>query len=113
MNKHRNRIIPKKMNIKKGDNVVVLSGKDKGKIGEVLKSYPKMGMVVVDGVNVKVKHVKPSNEGKGGIYNVPRPVSISKVMFYSKEHGIASRLGKKHLEDGTKVRYMKKNEETV
>lgn len=113
MIKYRRKFIPSKMHVKSGDTVVVLSGKDKGTVGEIIKSYPKVGMVVVEGVNIKVKHVKQGPDGKSGMFKVPRPIPSSKVMFYSKDNKQASRLGRKTLEDGKKVRYMKKNEEIV
>jgi large subunit ribosomal protein L24 len=68
------------MHIKKGDNVVVLSGNDKGKKGKVAHVMPKKGLVVVDGVNMKKKHQRPRQEGKKGqVIDVAMPMAASKV----------------------------------
>ena len=71
------------MNVKKGDTIVVLSGKDKGKQGKVLKSDPKGGKVIVEGVNVAMKHRKPRKQGEeGGIIKVSTPIYVSKLALY-------------------------------
>lgn len=67
--------------IKKGDNVMVLSGKDKGKVGKALRIYPKDGLVLVEGVNLKKRHRRPRKSGeKGSIIQKPAPLQLSKVM---------------------------------
>ena len=96
------------MNIKKDDKVIVLSGKDKGKQGEVLVAEPKAGKVIVKGVNVATKHQKPQKQGQeGGIIKVETPIYASKVMLVCPKCGKATRVGHK-IADGKKVRVCKK-----
>ena len=96
------------MNIKKDDKVVVLSGKDKGKQGEVLVAEPKTGKVVVKGVNVATKHQKPRQQGQeGGIIKVETPIYVSKVQLVCPKCGKATRVAFK-LENGKKIRVCKK-----
>ena len=96
------------MKIKKDDKVIVLSGKDKGKKGEVLIAEPKAGKVVVKGVNVATKHQKPQKQGQeGGIIKVETPIYASKVMLVCPKCGKATRVAHK-LTDGKKVRVCKK-----
>ena len=96
------------MNIKKDDKVVVLSGKDKGKQGEVLVAEPKTGKVVVKGVNVATKHQKPRQQGQeGGIIKVETPIYASKVQLVCPKCGKNTRVGHK-IADGKKVRVCKK-----
>ena len=96
------------MNIKKDDKVIVLSGKDKGKQGEVLVAEPKTGKVVVKGVNVATKHQKPQKQGQeGGIIKVETPIYVSKVQLVCPKCGKGTRVGHK-IADGKKVRVCKK-----
>ncbi len=96
------------MNIKKDDKVIVLSGKDKGKKGEVLVAEPKAGKVIVKGVNVATKHQKPQKQGQeGGIIKVETPIYASKVMLVCPKCGKATRVAHK-ITDGKKVRVCKK-----
>ena len=96
------------MNIKKDDKVIVLSGKDKGKQGEVLVAEPKAGKVIVKGVNVATKHQKPQKQGQeGGIIKVETPIYVSKVQLVCPKCGKATRVGHK-IADGKKVRVCKK-----
>ena len=96
------------MNIKKDDKVVVLSGKDKGKQGEVLVAEPKAGKVIVEGVNVATKHQKPRKQGEeGGIIKVETPIYASKVQLVCPKCGKATRVAHK-ITDGKKVRVCKK-----
>ena len=96
------------MNVKKGDTIVVLSGKDKGKQGKVLKSDPKGGKVIVEGVSVAMKHRKPRKQGEeGGIIKVETPIYASKVQLVCPKCGKATRVGHK-IADGKKVRVCKK-----
>ena len=82
------------MNIRKDDKVVVLSGKDKGKQGNVLKADPKNGKVIVSGVNVATKHQKPRKQGEeGGIIKVETPIYASKVQVVCPKCGKATRVG--------------------
>ena len=96
------------MNIKKDDKVIVLSGKDKGKQGEVMVAEPKAGKVIVKGVNVATKHQKPKKQGQeGGIIKVETPIYASKVQLVCPKCGKATRVGHK-ITDGKKVRVCKK-----
>jgi large subunit ribosomal protein L24 len=102
-----------KVHVRKKDTVMVVSGKDKGKIGEVLEVLPKSGKVLVKGVNVVTKHQKPSKENmQGGIVHKEAPIYSSKVMLYCDKCKTVTRIAHKLLEDGTKVRVCKKCGET-
>ncbi|KOF57299.1 MULTISPECIES: 50S ribosomal protein L24 [Clostridium] len=102
-----------KVHIRKQDSVVVISGKDKGKIGEVLAVFPKKGTVLVKDVNIVVKHQKPNKQNmQGGLINKEAPINTSKVMLYCTKCKTATRISKKILDDGTKVRVCKKCGET-
>jgi large subunit ribosomal protein L24 len=103
-----------KMHVRKGDTVQVISGKDKGKVGEVLRAIPRSSKVVVKGVNVKTKHVKPQQEGESGrIANLEFPIHSSNVMLYSEKQKVASRVCYTFTEDGRKVRKLKKTGEII
>ena len=96
------------MFIKKDDKVVVISGKDKGKEGKVLSASPKAGKVIVEGVNVASKHMKPRKQGEeGGIIKMETPIYACKVMVVCPKCGKATRVAHK-IEDGKKVRVCKK-----
>ncbi|KHK90538.1 50S ribosomal protein L24 [Novosphingobium malaysiense] len=98
--------------IKKGDAVVVLSGKDKGRTGTVLQVLPKDGKVVVEGVNVATKHRKPTQMNpQGGIDRTPAPMAISKVAVADKD-GKPTRV-RFEVKDGKKVRVAVKSGETI
>ena len=102
-----------KLHVKKNDTVVVISGKDAGKTGEVLKVYPKTGKVLVQGVNIVKKHQEPSGaNAQGGIIEKEGAIYSSKVMLYCTKCKNATRISNKILEDGTKVRVCKKCGET-
>ena len=89
--------------IKKGDRVVILSGKDKGKTGEVVKSMPKDGKVVVSGVNIAVRHTKPSQgDPQGGLERIEAPLFTSKVAHVTAD-GKPTRV-RFETQDGKKVR---------
>ena len=103
-----------KMHIKTGDTVQVISGKDKGKVGEILQAIPAKSQVVVKGVNLKTKHVKPKQEGESGrIVTAEFPIHSSKVMHYSSKQEIASRICYTFTESGKKVRMLKKTGEII
>jgi large subunit ribosomal protein L24 len=103
-----------KMHVKKGDTVQVISGKDKGKVGEILRAIPKESKVVVKGVNITTKHVKPRQEGESGqITTYEAPIHSSKVMLYSDKEKVASRFNYVINEDGRKVRKLKKTGEII
>ncbi|WP_313435393.1 50S ribosomal protein L24 [Novosphingobium sp.] len=98
--------------IKKGDSVVVLSGKDKGRTGTVLQVMPKDAKVVVEGVNVATKHRKPTQQNpQGGIERTPAPMAISKVAVADKD-GKPTRV-RFETKDGKKVRVAVKSGETI
>ena len=99
--------------IKKGDNVVVLSGKDKGKTGTVAKVMPKDGKVVVEGVNMIARHRKPSQQNpQGGIDRLEAPMHIAKVAVADPKDGSATRVCIEER-DGKKVRVAVKSGETI
>ena len=99
--------------IKKGDNVVVLSGKDKGRTGTVLQVMPKDSKVVVDGINVAARHRKPSQVNpQGGIDRRPAPMHISKVAVATAD-GKPTRVRFETGKDGKKVRVAVKTGETI
>jgi large subunit ribosomal protein L24 len=95
--------------LKQGDTVKVISGKDKGKIGEITKLVKTNNQVVVKEINIKRKHIKPTREGDvGKISQFEGPIHSSNVMLYSKENGVASRVTYQQNESGQKVRLFKK-----
>ena len=96
------------MKIKKGDTVKVLAGNDKGKTGEVLEVIPKSEKIIVKGVNIRKKHVKPRKQGEeGGIIPVECPIHSSKVNVVCPKCGKAARVGYR-MEKDQKVRFCKK-----
>ena len=100
--------------IKKGDSVVVLSGKDKGRTGTVQVVMPKDGKVVVDGLNVIARHRKPSQANpQGGIDRKPAPMHISKVALAEPKDGKPTRVRFETNKDGRKVRVAVKSGETI
>jgi large subunit ribosomal protein L24 len=97
------------MKIRKGDRVVVLKGKDRGKEGIVMRVLPAAGKVIVDGVNVAKKHQKPTKSTmQGGIIDKDMPIDVSNVAIVSPKDGKATRVGYKLEDDGTKVRICKR-----
>ncbi|EZH64470.1 50S ribosomal protein L24 [Bacillaceae bacterium JMAK1] len=105
------------MNVKAGDKVKVISGKDKGKEGVILKSLPAKERVIVEGVNVVKKHAKPTQENpQGGILNQEAAIHVSNVMLIDPKSGEPTRIGYKVIEDGEKtrkVRVAKKSGEVI
>ena len=96
------------MNIKRDDNVIVLSGKNKGKSGKVIAADPKADKVIVEGVNVATKHQKAQKKGQdGGIIKIETPIYVSKVQLVCPKCGKGTRVGHK-IADGKKVRVCKK-----
>ena len=101
------------MHVKKGDKVMVISGKDKGKQGVILEAFPKKDRVLVEGVNIVKKHSKPSQiNPQGGIINKEAPIHVSNVMPLDPKTGEPSRVGYK-VEDVKKVRVAKKSGEIL
>jgi large subunit ribosomal protein L24 len=103
-----------KMHVKKGDTVQVIAGKDKGKVGEILKTIPEASKVVVKGVNIRTKHIKPQQDGESGqIVTSEAPIHSSNVMLYSEKQKVASRICYTFTDDGRKVRMLKKTGEVI
>jgi large subunit ribosomal protein L24 len=99
----------KKVHVKTGDTVLVLSGKDRGKKGKVLQVSPKEGKVIVEGINIVSKHVKPRKMGEqGGIVKAEGAMYACKVQIVCPRCGKATRVSHKVYEDGTKERICKK-----
>ena len=101
------------MKVKKGDEVIVITGKHKGKKGKVIKSLPKDRKVVVEGVNVVKKHSKASAASAGGIIEFEKPINVSNVAVVDPKSGEATKVGYKVLKDGKKVRFAKKSGEVI
>jgi large subunit ribosomal protein L24 len=103
-----------KVHVKKGDTVQVIAGHDKGKIGEILRVFPEISKVIIQGVNVKTKHVKPQQEGESGqITTVEAPIHSSNIMLYSTKEKVTSRVCYTINADGRKVRMLKKTGEII
>jgi large subunit ribosomal protein L24 len=103
-----------KMHIKKGDTVQIIAGHDKGKVGEVMQTLPKTSQVIVKGVNMRTKHVKPQGEGESGQIVVNEfPIHSSNVMVYSTKEKVASRVCYTIDASGRKVRKLKKTGEII
>ena len=108
------------MKIKKGDTVKVISGKNLGKTGKVLKVFTKTNKVIVEGVNIIKKHAKPTqNNPDGGIMEYEAPIHVSNVMFFEKKTG-TTKIGRKTITETVKkkevtrkVRYSKKSGEVL
>ncbi len=98
--------------IKKGDKVVVLAGKDKGKNGEVIKVLPEAGRLVVQGVNIVKKHQKQTQTQEAGIKTFEAPIAISNVAYADPTDGKPTKIGFKMV-DGKKVRFAKKSGEVI
>ncbi|AFY69387.1 ribosomal protein L24 [Thalassoporum mexicanum PCC 7367] len=103
-----------KMHVKQGDTVQIISGSYKGKVGTVLQVFPKNSFVLVEGVNIKTKHVKPQQDGDSGqIITREYPIHSSNVMLYSEKEKVASRICYTYTEAGKKVRMLKKTGEIL
>jgi large subunit ribosomal protein L24 len=98
--------------IKKGDKVVVLAGRDKGKSGEVIKVMPAEERALVRGVNIVQRHQKPQGVNEGGIVSKEAPIHLSNLAVADKD-GQPTRVGFKTLEDGRKVRFAKRSGEVI
>lgn len=102
-----------KLKIKKGDKVIVLTGKNKGSKGEILKVIRETNRVIVQGVNMITRHNKPSQTSAGGIEKREASIHISNVAVADPKGGKASRVGFKTLKDGKKVRFARKSGEEI
>lgn len=100
--------VPNKFHVKTGDMVQVISGKDKGKTGKVMRVFTAKGKILVEGVNVVTKHLKPNQMNpQGGVVKKPNPIFSSNVMLFCEKCGKPTRISKKVLQDGKKVRVCK------
>ena len=102
-----------KLKIKKGDKVQVVTGKNKGKVGDVIKVMPAENRVFVSGVNLAKKHTKPSQTSEGGIIQKELPIHVSNVSHIDPKTNKITKVGYKTLEDGKKVRIAKKSGEII
>jgi len=100
-------------NIKKGDRVIVTTGRDKGKKGEVIKIFPKEDRALVAGVNVVKRHQRQTQAQAGGIVNKESTIHLSNLAHVDPKSGNATRIGIKTLNDGRKVRFAKKSGEVI
>jgi large subunit ribosomal protein L24 len=102
-----------KLKVKKGDRVIVISGADKGKRGEILKVMPEEARVIVSGVNLVKRHTKQSPKTQGGIISKEAAIHVSNVALLDPKTQKATRVGFKFLGDGTKVRVARKSGEVI
>lgn len=102
-----------KVKIKKGDHVVLLAGKDKGKNGEVLKVLPKENRAIVQGVNMVKRHQRQTQQQDGGIISREASIHISNLALEDPKDGKPTRVGYKFLKDGRKVRFAKRSGEVI
>jgi len=104
----------RKFSIKSGDEVEVIRGRDKGKRGKVRKVIPEEGKIIVEGVNIARKAMRPSRRyPQGGIVEIEMPIDISKVLLFCTRCNRGVRIGRRILEDGSKARYCKRCGEIV
>tara|TARA_Y100000590_G_scaffold76915_1_gene85166 strand:- start:560 stop:886 length:327 start_codon:yes stop_codon:yes gene_type:complete len=101
-----------KTKLKKGDNVLVLSGKDKGKSGSILTIFPKENKAIIKGVNIVKKHQKPTKQSGGGITEKELPINLSNLAYISVKDGKKTKIGYK-FENNKKIRFEKKTGETI
>lgn len=99
--------------IKKGDHVIVLAGRDKGKHGEVIEVRPKENRALVRGVNIVRRHQKQSQTSEGGIISKEGPIDLSNLALEDPKDGKPTRVGIKTLDDGRRVRYAKRSGEVI
>ena len=105
--------MPRKLRIKKGDEVIVLAGRDKGKKGQVLRVVPKESRAIVQGVNIVKRHTRPSQTQSGGIVEREAPIHISNLAHVDPKTGEPTRVGFRFLEDNRKVRFAKRSGEVI
>jgi large subunit ribosomal protein L24 len=101
------------LKIKKGDHVIVIAGRDKGKHGEVVEMLPKEQRALVRGVNVVRRHQKQTASQEGGIISKEAPIHISNLALEDPKDGKPTRIGFKFLDDGKKVRFAKRSGEVI
>ncbi len=101
------------MRLKKGDRVIVTTGRDKGKQGEIVRMLVKDGRALVQGVNMIKRHTRPSQAGAGGIIEKEAAIHLSNLALIDPKSGLATRIGFKTLDDGRKVRFAKRSGEVI
>ncbi len=101
------------MKIKKGDRVIVTTGRDKGKKGEVIKMFPEENRALVSGVNMMKRHQRQTQKAQGGIISKEASINLSNLAHVDPKSGGATRVGFKILNDGRKVRFAKKSGEVI
>ncbi len=101
------------MNFKTGDKVVVIAGKDKGKVGTITKVLARENRVIVEGINIVKKHIKPNGQEAGSIVDIEAPIHASNVMIQDPKTKKPTRIGHTTLKDGKKVRVCKKSKENL
>lgn len=105
--------VRRKLKVKKGDKVVVMTGRDKGREGEILKVLPLENRVIVDGVNLVKRHTRPSQTQAGGIIEKAASIHVSNIAVVDPKDGKPTRVGYRTLEDGRKVRFAKSSGEVI
>ena len=99
--------------IKKGDKVVVLAGRDRGRNGEVIRIYPAENRALVRGINIVKRHQKQTAQAEGGVISREAPIHLSNLAIADPKDGKATRVGFKILEDGRKVRFAKRSGDLI
>jgi len=102
-----------RLHVKKGDTVYVLTGKSQGRKGKVLKTFPEVGRVLVEGVNIVTKHKRPVQTNPGGILKQEGPIHASNVMLVCEKCKAPTKVGRRVIENGEKVRYCKRCGEVI
>lgn len=102
-----------KLKVRKGDEVIVITGKNKGKKGKILKIFPEENKAIVSGINLVKKHTKASQTSEGGIISKELPIHISNIAHIDPKTGSQTKVAFKILEDGSKVRIAKKSGEII
>jgi large subunit ribosomal protein L24 len=103
-----------KLHVKKDDNVIVITGKDKGKKGRVIAAYPRENRVLIEGVNMVKRHTRPNQANpQGGIIEREAPIHVSNVMHIDPKSGKPTRVGSKILDNGKKIRIAKRSGQEI
>jgi len=102
-----------KLKLKKGDKVVVLTGRDKGRTGEIVKALPRENRVIVQGINMIKRHTRPSQTQGGGIVEKEASIHVSNVAIFDPKDSKPTRIGFKTLDDGRKVRVARRSGEVI
>ena len=102
-----------KIKFKKGDKVIVRTGRSKGKTGEVLKVFPRRNRAIVQGVNLIKRHTRPTQTNAGGIIEQESTIDISNLSHLDPKDNQPTRVGYKHLDDGRKVRFARRSGEII